>query len=66
MPRVGFEPMIPACEQTKTVHALDCAVIVIGDISRLTAAECQIYSLMDFTKNSDKPAYVDQNEKGGQ
>jgi hypothetical protein len=30
MPRVGFEPMIPAFEQVKTVHALDRAATVIG------------------------------------
>jgi hypothetical protein len=27
---VGFEPTIPVFEQTKTVHALDSAAIVIG------------------------------------
>jgi hypothetical protein len=30
MPRVGFEPMIPAFEREKTVHALDCAATLIG------------------------------------
>jgi hypothetical protein len=30
MPRVGFEPTIPAFEEAKTVHALDCAATVIG------------------------------------
>jgi hypothetical protein len=30
MPRVGFEPTIPAFEQAKTVHALDRAATVIG------------------------------------
>jgi hypothetical protein len=30
MPRVGFEPKIPAFERAKTVHALDCAATVIG------------------------------------
>jgi hypothetical protein len=30
MPRVGFEPTIPAFERAKTVHALDCAATVIG------------------------------------
>jgi hypothetical protein len=30
MPRVGFEPTIPAFERVKTVHALDRAVTVIG------------------------------------
>jgi hypothetical protein len=31
MPLMGFEPTIPAFEQAKTVHALDCAVTVISD-----------------------------------
>jgi hypothetical protein len=30
MPRVGFEPTIPALERAKTVHALDRAANVIG------------------------------------
>jgi hypothetical protein len=30
MPRVGFEPKIPAFERAKTVHALDRAATVIG------------------------------------
>jgi hypothetical protein len=29
-PQVGFEPMIPVFERTKTVHALDRAATVIG------------------------------------
>jgi hypothetical protein len=32
MPRVGFEPTIPAFEQAKTVHVLDRAPIVISTI----------------------------------
>jgi hypothetical protein len=31
MPRVGFEPTIPAFERAKTVHALDRTVTVIGE-----------------------------------
>jgi hypothetical protein len=30
MPRVGFEPTIPAFDQAKTVHALDRVATVIG------------------------------------
>jgi hypothetical protein len=30
MPRVGFEPMIPAFERVKTCHALDHAATVVG------------------------------------
>jgi hypothetical protein len=30
--RVGFEPTSPAFERAKTVHALDRAAIVIGDL----------------------------------
>jgi hypothetical protein len=29
MPQMGFEPMIPVFQRTKTVHALDCAATVI-------------------------------------
>jgi hypothetical protein len=32
MPRVGFEPTIPAFERVKTVHALDRASTVTGDV----------------------------------
>jgi hypothetical protein len=34
MPQVGFEPTMPVFERTKTVHALDRAASVIGDILR--------------------------------
>jgi hypothetical protein len=34
MPRVGFEPMTPAFERAKTIQALDCAAIVIGQMRR--------------------------------
>jgi hypothetical protein len=30
MPRVGFEPTMPAFEREKTVHALDRATTVVG------------------------------------
>jgi hypothetical protein len=30
MPRVGFEPTIPAFEREKMVHSLDCADTVTG------------------------------------
>jgi hypothetical protein len=30
MPRVGFEPTVPAFERAKTIHASDRAVTVIG------------------------------------
>jgi hypothetical protein len=30
---MGFKPMIPVFEQAKTVHALDRAATVIGDVS---------------------------------
>jgi hypothetical protein len=32
MPWVGFEPTIPASERTKTVHALDRAATVTGEV----------------------------------
>jgi hypothetical protein len=34
LPGVGFEPMIPAFERRKTVHALDRAVTVSDDFMR--------------------------------
>jgi hypothetical protein len=34
MPRVRFEPTIPAFGRDKTVHALDRAATVIGELSR--------------------------------
>jgi hypothetical protein len=40
MPRVGFEPTIPAFERAKTYHALDRAVTVTGWFSITT-----VYSL---------------------
>jgi hypothetical protein len=33
MPQVGFEPTIPVFERAKTVHALDRATTVIGNLS---------------------------------
>jgi hypothetical protein len=33
MPRVGFEPTIPAFERAKTVHALDRAATVLDLLS---------------------------------
>jgi hypothetical protein len=33
MPRVGFDPMNPAFERAKTVHALDGAATVIGEVA---------------------------------
>jgi hypothetical protein len=33
MPRVGFEPTIPAFERAKTVHALDRTASVIGTVN---------------------------------
>jgi hypothetical protein len=32
MPQVGFERMIPVFEQVKTVHALDHAATVVGEV----------------------------------
>jgi hypothetical protein len=32
MPGFGFEPTIPVFERANTVHALDCAATVMGDI----------------------------------
>jgi hypothetical protein len=32
MPRVGFEPMTPVFERAKTVHMLDRAATMIGNL----------------------------------
>jgi hypothetical protein len=43
MPRVGFEPTIPAFERAKTVHALDRAATVIGNWQNGEAVMIQTY-----------------------
>jgi hypothetical protein len=61
MPRVGFEPMIPAFEWAKTVHGLDCAAIVIGilvDICIILAIQCA--SNMNDDKWPIRKPYVEQ------
>jgi hypothetical protein len=51
MPRVGFEPMIPAFERAKTVHALDRAVTVIGPIPS-PISQMQLLSAQNIFKNT--------------
>jgi hypothetical protein len=46
MPRVGFEPTIPAFEQAKTVHALDGAATVMSSFGLLS-----LYELRDSTSS---------------
>jgi hypothetical protein len=48
MPRVGFEPTIPAFEWAKTVHALDRAAIVIGPDSILLTLKATADSARDI------------------
>jgi hypothetical protein len=43
MRRVGFEPMIPVFEWVKTIHALDRAATVIGNIQYLICNNTRIY-----------------------
>jgi hypothetical protein len=40
IPQVEFEPTIPAFERTKTVHALDCAAILIGRYTWISMQTC--------------------------
>jgi hypothetical protein len=49
MPWVGFEPMIPAFERMKTVHALDGAATVIGGANSLQshASTCLTLSAVE-------------------
>jgi hypothetical protein len=46
MPSMGFEPMIPASERAKAVHALDRAVTVTREI--------QYAVVTNYTANSDR------------
>jgi hypothetical protein len=48
MPRVGFEPTIPAFQRTKTVHALDSAATVIGNVSFLLVSNTEITEKENF------------------
>jgi hypothetical protein len=44
MPQVEFEPMIPAFERAKTVHALDSAATVIGNDLGIGAGISQLFN----------------------
>jgi hypothetical protein len=46
MPRVGFEPTIPAFERAKMVHALDRADTLIGMPRLQTKIEVARYVLL--------------------
>jgi hypothetical protein len=43
MPRMGFEPTIPAFERVKTVHVFDNAATVIGSKRNRLRANCIPY-----------------------
>jgi hypothetical protein len=47
MPQVGFESTISVLERSKTVHALDCAIILIGLLLIITLKKIPrcLYSL---------------------
>jgi hypothetical protein len=47
MPEVGFEPTIPVFERAKTVHALNCASIVIG-LHRFTLMTLWYYYYYEY------------------
>jgi hypothetical protein len=53
MPRVGFEPTIPASERTKTVQALDHLATVTG---LCAVAGLEIKILMFSTTTSEMPS----------
>jgi hypothetical protein len=40
MPRVGFEPMIPASKRAKIVHAVDHSATVTGPLYRYSQTIC--------------------------
>jgi hypothetical protein len=58
MPRVEFEPTIPAFERAKRVHALDRAATVIGPVNITLFKSC--HRALTWNENSDpsKQAYV--------
>jgi hypothetical protein len=60
MPRVGFEPTIPAFERAEAVHALDLAATVIGGfrgIRRvLSISLCEV-CLIIFRNTAVVPSY---------
>jgi hypothetical protein len=66
MPRVGFEPTIPAFEREKTVHELDRAAIVIGAFSEYpcsnvifcVAAHCFKIIYKNSVRTSQQTHYV--------
>jgi hypothetical protein len=51
MPRLGFDPTIPVFERAKTVHALDRAATVIGDIKNMQTCKCDSVSHAPITKH---------------
>jgi hypothetical protein len=53
MPSVGFEPMILASEQGKTVHALDLAASVIGNAPKIKIITCSKTVMSEERKEVD-------------
>jgi hypothetical protein len=60
MPRVGFEPAIPAFERVKTVQALDRAAIMIGSLLLLRREN----GLMDQDIHPHAHVFAIRNEFG--
>jgi hypothetical protein len=50
MPLVGFEPTIPAFERAKTVHALDRAATVIGEMGSVEGLSHKYYAEREWAK----------------
>jgi hypothetical protein len=55
MPRVRFEPTIPALERVKTVHALDRAATVIGNIEILKTKLTSVVLVRKRTIPNERP-----------
>jgi hypothetical protein len=51
MPRAGFEPMIPALEGEKTVHALDCATTVVGNNTIIISVNSKLFYVVPVPFN---------------
>jgi hypothetical protein len=58
MPRIVFEPTIPAFKRTKTVHALDRAATVIGPVNFTLFKWCRRALTRNEKSDPCTPAYV--------
>jgi hypothetical protein len=60
MPQVGFEPMIPVFERVRTVHALDRATSVMGNVDALARTKTQTVIYRTYYVNSGVKLCIDK------